>query len=106
MGLMKTAKANFRRASRDAANVDVPDAGGRWGLYCSHARVMIERFEAAENVINYVQSLTPDMRLDPLGRLLKSNAVRSRMFANKCFQSLPIPYRVLSKRRCPHQRHS
>lgn len=54
--IVEAARTNFLRAKAEGASTDLPYPGGRWDNYCSQARVTIDRFRTAEEVIHYVQS--------------------------------------------------
>jgi len=54
--IVETAKKNFRRAIKEGEDKKLPDAGERWGNYCSQTRLMIERFKTAQEVVHYVQN--------------------------------------------------
>lgn len=55
-GIVETARANFRRAISDGEAKKLPDPGRRWDNFCSHARLVIERFSDPGEVIRYAQS--------------------------------------------------
>jgi putative sugar O-methyltransferase len=75
--IVETAKKNLRRAIKESEEKNLPDAGERWGNYCSQTRLIIERLKTAQEVVHYVQNPAHNTGFEtrPTGEALVSHAI-------------------------------